>query len=328
MNASNLLPTPLALLCLAGSLLAQTNTNWTTGGLNTNNGWIRNDALAYDTNGATETGQNYNAPVADQWYTDDPFNVVLSNGATSILKHLDGWTLGTAPQGNNSVLFGGYGLADNINPGTSTPSLFRSFTLSALTDTVTFVADFGLINSTGSYPNKDRFGFTLLDATGTTSLAQFVFDPVFGATPSNLGVLWISGGVTNDLADMGYGSLYRFSATLQGTTFDMTMSSLATQTNGSGVVTNYVVTNTVLLVSSGAIDNGLNALQFATASVDWELVSGDPLVAGNNYMILNNASVLSTVIPETGTWAAAALLAAIVGFRFASRNRKAMAAAR
>jgi len=300
----------------------ETVTNWTTGTFNTNDGWIRNDALAYQTNGQPETGQNYDDPVADQWYTDDPYNAGLSNGATSVLKLLPGWTLGTLGAGNNSVLFGGYGLADAINPGTAAPSLYRAFDLLPLTESVTFNADFGLIASTGLAPNKDRFGFNLLDSSGTVSLAKFVFDPVFGADANKLGVLWIANGVTNDLADISYGALYRFSVTLQGGTFDLTMASLATQTNGVGVVTNYLVTNPVLLVSGGGIAGGQTALDFGTAAVNWELSSGLAADAGSNYMILNNAMVLSTVIPEPGTWAVAALLLGGLATRMWRRSRK------
>ena len=136
---------------------------WSTGNFNTNAGWIRNDALAYETAGQPETGQNYAAPVADQWYTDDPFNPVLSNGATSVLKLIAGWTLGEATSGNNSVLFGGYGLADGIVPGTSAPSIYRSFSSFTGATNPIFVAAFGIIASSGLAPNKDRSGFNLLD---------------------------------------------------------------------------------------------------------------------------------------------------------------------
>jgi len=301
----------------------ETVTNWTTGTFNTNNGWVRNDALAYQTNGQPETGQNYDDPVADQWYTDDPYNAGLSNGATSVLKLLPGWTLGTLGAGNNSVLFGGYGLADAINPGTAAPSLYRSFDLLPLTESVSFIADFGLIASTGLAPNKDRFGFNLLDSSGSLSLAQIVFNPTASSSgPNALGVQWLSGGVTNNIADIFYGSLYRLTATLQGTTFDLTLSGLIAQTNGVGVVTNYFVTNAFLLVSGGALANGFSATDFGTAAVNWELSSGLAADPGSNYMILNTATVLSTVIPEPGTWAVAALLLGGLATRVWRRSRK------
>ncbi len=311
MSKASLIAPCLFISVLATSLNAQTQvvTNFTTGGFNTNAGWIRNDSLAYEVPGEPETGQNYNDPVASQWYTDDPYDAGLDVGATSILKHFDTWTLGTAGGGNNSVLFGGYGLADNIDPGTANPSLYRSFNLLPDNDSVSFSADFGIINSTGSFPNKDRFGFNLLDSTGTISLAQFLFDPAAAAGPG-LGMQWISGSTTNVIADIAYASLYRMSVTMQGAAFDLTMSSLQTQTNSFGTITNYLVTNSALLVSGGALANGLTALDFGTAAVNWELLSGDSAVAGNNYMILNDVTVLSTVIPEPGTWAVAALLLA------------------
>ncbi len=311
----------LLIFAVAVPLNAQVQvfTNFTTGNFNTNAGWDRNDALAYEVPGQPETGQNYNDPVASQWYTDDPYNAVDDVGATSILKHFSTWTLGTAPGGNNSVLFGGYGLADDIVPGSANPSLFRSFNLLPDTESVTFSADFGIIPPTGSYPNKDRFGFNLLDSTGTISLAQFLFDPA-AAAGSGLALLWISGSTTNLLADIGYGALYRMNVTMEAASFDLTISSLATETNSLGTITNYLVTNSVLLESGGALANGLTALDFGTVAVNWELLSGDSTDAGDNYMILNDVTVFSTVIPEPGTWAVAALLLAGVTFRLWRRR--------
>ncbi len=313
------------LLFVSASLQAQiqTVTNFTTGNFNTNSGWIRNDALAYEVQGEPETGQNYNAPVADQWYTDDPYNAGLSNGATSILKLISGWTLGSGTDGNNSVLFGGYGLADGIVPGTATPSLYRSFSLLPLTETVTFSVDFGIISSTGLFPNDDRFGFNLLDSAGTSSLAQFLLDPTASSSgPTALGLQWINGSTTNNIADIFYGSLYRLTATLEGATFDLTVSGLVTETNGVGTVTNYVVTNSFLLVDGGALANGFSAQDFGTAALNWELVSGNAATPGDNYMLLNTATVLSTVIPEPGTWAAAGLLLTGLAAKFLRGRRK------
>lgn len=272
---------------------------WTTGNFNTNNGWVRDDALAYEVAGQPETGQNYASPAADQWYTDDPFDGALSNGATSVLKHFDGWTLGTASQGNNSVLFGGYGLQSGVLPGTSTPSIYRSFSAFGAGTNPIFVADFALIASTPSYPNKDRFGFNLLDSSGTVSLAQFVFNPaasLFG--PNSLGVQWVDGASTNDIANISYGALYRLTVELNNDTFDMTMASVVAQTNGVGVVTNYVATNAVALINDGAIANSLTAGDFQTVSMNWDLLAGDPSDPGNNYMLVNQVSV----VPEPSTY--------------------------
>lgn len=304
---------------------AQTFTNWTTDTFNTNAGWVRNDALAYEQNGQPETGQNYTGPAADQWYTDDVYNSGSGVGATSILKHLAGWSFGTAPQGHNSVLFGGYGLADDIIPGTADPSLYRAFSLLPFTETVTFTADFGLIPSTGSFPNQDRFGFDLLNAAGDVSLAKFIFDPAASISgPTGIGMQWITDGVTNSLAQIGYGALYRISATLYDSSFDLTFSGLDAQTNGIGVVTNYTESSSFLLVSGGALSGGLTALDFGTVAVNWELFSGEAgeaADAGANYMILNSASVLSTVIPEPGTWAVGGLLLVGAGAAILRRRK-------
>jgi hypothetical protein len=289
---------------------------WTTDFFNTNSGWVRNDALAYEVSGEAETGQNYDAVATDQWYTDDPFNVVLSNGATSILKHFDGWSLGTAQEGNNSVLFGGYGLQSDILPGTAAPSLYRSFSAFEPGETPVFVADFGIIPSSPSYSNKDRFGFNLLDATGTVSLAQFIFNPaasLFG--PGALGMQWIADASTNDIANISYGALYRITVALNDGEFDLTMASIIAQTNSVGVVTNYATTNAVSLVTGGAIANGLTATDFQTIAMNWELVAGenDP---GDNYLLVNNVSV----VPEPSTYALLAMAA--LGAVYWARRRR------
>lgn len=304
----------LAGILSSGRLLA---VEWTTGNFDTNSGWIRNDALAYELSGQPETGQNYTSPLSDQWYTDDPFNAGPSNGATSVLKLIAGWTLGDANAGYNSVLFGGYGLADGIVPGTSSPSIYRSFSAFGGGTNPIFVADFGIIASTGLAPNQDRFGFTLSDSSGTTSLAEFVFNPaasLFG--PGALGVQWVSGASTNDIANISYGALYRLTVELNNDTFDMSMASLIAETNGVGVVTNFVPTNGVTLVNDGAIANSLTAADFQTVSMNWDLLSGDPNDAGDNYLLVNNVSV----VPEPSTYAL--LVAAGLGVVAALRRRR------
>ena len=106
----------------------------------------------------------------------------------------------------------------------------------------------------------------------------------------------------------------------------MAMSSLAPQTNGAGTITNYLVTNTVSLVSGGAIANSLSALDFGTAAINWELASGNIATPGDNYMLINGVSVLSTVIPEPGTWAAAGLLLTGLAAKLFRNRRKAASA--
>jgi len=304
-----------ALMLLALSTVGLKADGWSAEFFNTNDGWERNDSLAYQVKGEPETGQNYNDSVANQWYTDDPYNAGLDVGATSILRHITNYTLGTAGEGYNSVLFGGYGLADGIEPGTANPSLFRSFNLLPDTESVTFSADFGLINSTLDFPNQDRFGFNLLDSTGTISLAQFVFDPA-ASSGGGLGMLWISDGTTNNIADISYASLYRMSVTMEGASFDLTMSSLETQTNNTGAITNYLVTNSFLLVSGGAIANSLAATDFQTVAMNWQLFSEDSAEPGDNYMLVNNVSV----VPEPSTYAL--LVMAALGAVYWARRRR------
>ena len=305
-----------ALMLLVLSAAGLKADGWSTDFFNTNSGWVRNDALAYQVDGASETGQNYTGPVANQWYTDDPYDPTPFVGATSILRHIEKWTLGTEEEGYNSVLFGGYGVADPdtpILPGTANPSLYRSFDLLGATDSVTFSADFGIIASTGVYPG-DRFGFNLLDSSGTISLAQFVFDPA-ASDGSGWGMLWISDGITNNIADISYGAIYRLTAELKDDFFDLTMTSIRAETNGMGVVTNYAPVDVVSLVAGGAIANELTSSDFQTVAMNWELASGvnDP---GDNYLLVNNVSV----VPEPSTYALLAMAA--LGAVYWARRRR------
>jgi hypothetical protein len=309
----------VALLLTLGCGISASASDWSSGTFNTNNGWIRNDALAYEVRGEPETGQNYDSEASAQWYTDDPFSGALSNGATSILRHIAAWTFGTSQEGHNSVLFGGYGLQSDILPGIASPSIYRSFSAFDVGERVVFTVDFGLIPSSGSYPNEDRFGFNLLNGDANVSLAKIVFDPAASVTgPSGIGMQWISDGVTNSIAQIAYGALYRMTATLEGSAFDLEMAGLAAQTNGIGVVTNYVTTSSFLLVSGGDISGDLTAADFQTVSMDWDLASGDPATPGDNYLLVNNVSV----VPEPSTYALLAMASLGAAYFVRRRSRR------
>ena len=306
--------------------------NWTTGNFSTNTGWIANDALAYQTNtgGVSETGQNYSDAFSSQWFTDDPYNAGSNVGASSVVFWLQNFTLGSLSSGNNSVLFGGYGLADGIFPGSSSPSIYRSFNslLTTNSEFVTFSVDFSIISSAVSDPDPsydwdDSFGFNLLDASGATSLAKFSFNRAAASGTNNLlGVQWIGNGATNTLADIQYGSLYRLTATLSGNTFDLSLGGLSTQTNGVGDVTGYLLVTNQNLVTGGLLSGGGSALDFETVALDWELESGNAASPGSNYMVMNTATVYSQVVPEPATWATGALLLTGVAASVIRRRRQ------
>jgi len=314
-----------------------TVTNWATGTsqtnqFNTNNGYIAG--------GSSLDGQPTNAPVSEQWQTTDPYNPGNDLGSTSNLQWLNGWTAGASPSGNNSVRFGGFGVDANVYmPGITNPVLYRTFdsVLTSAGDVVQFSVDFAIIGPSPTlsvtFTNRDYFSFNLLNAAGTSSLAEVVFNPFTSTLPGGTGFRadWIQNGtnvVTNGSSFSGVSfnnnALWRLNATLTGSTIDLTLSGLTPQ-SGVGVgITNYLVTNTFTVISGGALSAGLTAADFERLDIGWELTSGQITDPGANYMIINAMSVVSElqVIPEPGTWAAAGILALLAGHIAARRRRK------
>jgi hypothetical protein len=316
---------PFASLVLALSLLplgAQAqifSTNWTTGYFNSGDGYGPAGTASLD-------GAPTNAPSGQQWQTTDPFNGTNA-GSTSLMTFVPGWTYDAVGVNNQSVYWGNYDPSAEfapgefgILPGVTNPVLYRQFALPGATDIVRWTADFGIVNLTpNGYSYLDTFGFDLLDATGANSLANFSFNPA-SATLQDLRLEWTLNGAvqTNNPAapvpfEIDYGTLYRITATLQGSFFDLSMAGLVAQTNGSGTVTSYSVVTNVSIISGGALSGAFSAVDFGTAALNWELASANNLQPGPNYMILNTMSVENTVVPEPGTWAAAALLFGLTG---------------
>ena len=288
---------------------------WTTGYFNTNSGWIRNDALAYETNsgGVSETGQNYSNSFSQQWFTDDPYNG--TNGASSVLKYMSGFTKNFSSGGNNTVLFGGYA-PTSILPNSSSPSIYRSFTpfVTNASGVAIFSVDFAIIaSSPSSFTNRDTFGFSLLAGGGVSSIADFTLIPT-----TNTGILNVQWNSESPVAGIVYGSIYRITATLQNTNISAMLYGLATQTNVSGVVTNYIVNSSASIMDSGLISGGMTAEDFDTVSLNWDLSSGNPAAPGSNYMMVNTVSV----IPEPSTVAMLCLGLAVAGVRAFRWRRK------
>jgi len=285
-------------LLVSGPTWGQT---WSTGYFNRiNGGYPRNASL---------DGDPTNAPAAAQWQTTDPygdavttnsFGTVVTNGGTSIVYYVTGWTFGLSTTGNQSANFGGYNAIRNTLPGITNPSLYRIFTSPG--GAVSFTADFGLIRpgSPGAFTNLDTFGFGFFDRTGTTNLAQIQFVPTPG-TDAWYTVKWVghttNGSSYKSMTNLAANSLYRLTATFEGTAFSLTMSGLAAQTNSIGVITNYSITSSAAVIRNGAIVNGLTANDFAYLSVDWLLASMNILNPGANYMLATTMGVSSAEIP-------------------------------
>lgn len=294
--------------------------NWTTGYFNSGDGYGPAGTASLD-------GAPTNAPVGQQWQTTDPFNGTNA-GSTSLMTFVPGWTYDAVGANNQSVYWGNYDPTAEfvpgefgIIPGVTDPVLYRQFTLPGGADIVRWTADFGLINLTpNGYPYLDVFGFDLLDSSGANSLAKFSFNPAT-ASLEDLRFEWTLNGAvqTSNPAmptpfELNYGTLYRITATMQGSAFDLSIAGLVAQTNGFGTVTGYSVVTNVSIITGGALSGAFSATDFGTAALNWELTSGNNLEPGPNYMILNTMSVENTVIPEPGTWAAALVLFGLTGF--------------
>jgi len=315
-----------------------TVTNFTSGSsqtsqFNTNSGYERGYAL---------DGQpNY---PSGAWNTTDPFNG--TNGSTSLVAFINNWSPGIFGSGNSSVYFGGYNVegTPQILPGSTNPSLFYNFNTSIsgggidlAASTVTYTVDFGLVGPSptlsGTYTNKDYFGFSLRTDTGA-SLANISFNPFAANILTNgLRLEWeqngtnvVTNGTTFKAFEIQYNALYRLTATLQGSSFNLSMAGLQAQTGLN--ITNYAVVTNQAIITGGGLSGAFTASDFERATVDWELSSGNIASPGANYMIMTANSVVSqlSVIPEPGTWAAGAGLLMLTAF--AIRRRRATAAAK
>jgi len=305
-----------------------TLTNWASGAsqtnqFNTNSGYER---------GASIEGQP-NFPDGG-WGTTDPFNEATDLGSTSLVAFINQWTPGLSTSGNSSLYFGGYNADFDTLPGTANPSIFYSFNslVSFPEDVVVYTVDFGIIGPSSTlsplYTNKDLFGISLQDSAGS-SLAAFTFNPFASSLTDGLRIQWEQNGtnvVADDVTfvnrDIQYNGLYRLTATVQGTSLDLSIAGLSTQTAAGQGITNYNVVTNQSIISGGALSSGFTAADFERASIDWELSSGDNLDPGANYMIITAASVLTTVIPEPSTWLAGAFLMVLAGVLVVRRNRK------
>ena len=299
--------------------------NW-----NTNAGWTT--AISIDT-------QNTNAPVSQQWVETDAYNNTTGLGGTAFLNSVVGYTP-TNPPGNTSLLQGGWDLANGILPGATNPTVYRSFVPTSLPagqrDNVWTFAQFSIAEPTSDRVNQDAFGFEIWNGApngGGTSLGKFMFGSQYafdnsGANSNAIGFAWTLGGVlqtTNNNAaltgewDIYYNGNYRFNLAVQSNNLiTLSLDTLDTASNNFAFITN------TTLIRDGALGGvGSTALDYNTVSINWELANNDFNTPGDNFIIVNNLEVITTTVPEPGTWAVGALLLAAVADRI-RRRRKAV----
>jgi hypothetical protein len=299
----------VAMLSSVGAQVSTTVTNFSSGSSQTNQ---FNTNSGYERNFAVDGQPNY---PSGSWNTTDPFNG--TNGSTSLVGFIANYTPRAPAGGNNSVYWGGYNVNASVLPGITNPSIYYTFNSSVVSsnDNVSFTVDFALLSiSNDFYADRDYFGFSL-QTLGGSNLASFTLNPFTGSSSNFLGIQWEQNGtnvVTNGTTFKGfeiqYGSLYRLTATAQGSLFDLSIAGLTAQGGGPTGITNYAVLTNQSIITGGALSSTYTAADFRRASIDWELSSGDISEPGANYMIVTATQVVSqlSAIPEPGTWAAGA----------------------
>lgn len=280
---------------------------------NTNSGYYnRGDSL---------DGTPVGAAPANQWQTTDPFNG--TDGGTSQINFVPGFTGGEGPSGsdagNNSVYWGGYDAT--VLPAITNPSLYytvnQPFSTGSLENTLlttTFTSDFALFPSTGG-PN-DTFGYSFWTAGRGSVMATVQFTNI---SPTTFGVS-LNGTSVGVLA---YGSIYSLQGVFDSANlFTLSAAGVTADVDGGGVVTNYTRSSYIQLGSPVALLSG-STDSFETASIDWELASGNPSITGENYMIITSAQIESAVTPEPATVLAGVFLAGVTAYTTIRRRRQA-----
>jgi hypothetical protein len=318
----------VAMLSSVDAQVFTTVTNFSSGSSQTNQ---FNTNSGYEQNFAVDGQPNY---PSGAWNTTDPYNG--TNGSTSLVGFIANYTPLAPGGGNNSVYWGGYNVNANILPSITNPSIYYTFNSSVVSsnDSVSFTIDFAVLDIPNIFfPDRDYFGFSLQTLSGS-NLASFTLNPFTGSSTNFLGIQWEQNGtnvVTNGTTFKGfeiqYGSLYRLTATAQGSLLDLSIGGITTQSGpGATGITNYAVVTNQSIITGGALSSTYTAADFRRASIDWELSSGNSSEPGANYMIVTATQVLSqlSVIPEPGTWAAGVGLLVLTAF--AVRRRRLLAA--
>jgi hypothetical protein len=317
---------------LSTPAIAQTNivTNYSSGSgitqFNTNAGYYnRNDSL---------DGTPVGASAANQWQTTDPYDSVNDVGGTSQMNWTAGYTGGEGPSGadagNNSVFWGGYGVTPGVFPGLTNPSLYHDFVQSYSTLTAdpatrlissTFRSDFALFPSAAgdpSYPNNDTFGYSFWSTGGPATGSILAYVAFTNINATDFGVS-LNG---DSVGTLSYGSIYSLQAVFNSNNvLTLSAAGVTAQTNGTGTVTNFLRAAYVALGSTN-LAAGTTDL-FESASIDWELASGNPALPGANYMIVNSVEIASAVTPEPGTVLAGVLLLGTTVYTAVRRRRQA-----
>ena len=277
----------LILLGAAFPMVANAQANgYSAQNFNTNVGYVPDVAL-------TSPSQ----PLPLQWDGNDPYNE--GTGETDLLTFLGNYTLPPEAGGNNSLLQGGS--VPEVLPGTTNVQIWKTFNAYSNNTTVSWLADWAIINSTNNI--RDTFAFDLRGANNTTSLLKLNFLP---NSTSNY-TLQVVGDTTQNWGTLGYDAIFTAQVDITGSSYSLSFE----QVDGNR---NPIISYTNTL--SGALFSG-SAASFDTIGVDWVLTSGVNTNAGSNYIVVNDLQV----VPEPSTVALLSLAGLAIGLL--SRRRRA-----
>lgn len=241
------------------------------------------------------------------------------SGASSVSQVAG--TTPSSPAGNGSGTLGVFLPASFPPLNTTNIYLSRIFTPAQLALTnpvVSFVAEWSILTFG---PNEDdTFVFDLRNATDTASLLSFRMNNQGLVDPLNYNFLLSSVGATTNAQFQGvYGGLYRMQVDLSPTGGYSGSYALIDSTTRTNIAS--------FSLNSGTLAGGFTSYDAGSLRLGWELASGDPSAPGDLGIVVNEFTVTSSgqVIPEPGTWAAGAFLAAAAGY-VVRRRRKAAAA--
>jgi len=278
------------LICVAAAIpmVANAQVNgYSAQNFNTNDGYVRGV-------GITSASQ----PASLRWEGNDPFNAGTGFGETDLVTRLAGYS--TPPLADSSVLQGGTFIDEGFLPGTNNVQIWKTFNAYSNNSSVSWLADWAIINSTNSV--RDSFGFDLRGSNNTTSLLRLNFLP----NSSSNYTLQVIGASSQIWGTLGYDAIFNAQVDITGSAYSLSFEQVDENRNPIISYTNAL---------SGALSSG-SAASFDTIGVDWVLVSGDNLAPGSNYIVVNDLQV----VPEPSTVALLSLAGLAIGFLYRRRR--------
>lgn len=269
-NHRNILQKIMTLVVAAAPLAASAQTSgYSAENFNTNDGYERNVGIISPAQ-----------PANLRWQGNDPYNTNTDFGETDLVTVISNYTF-QPESGNSSLVQGGAGLDGGVLPGTNNVQIWKSFNAYSNNSTVSWLAEWAIINSTNNI--RDTFSFDLRGANNTTSLLKLNFAP---STATNY-FLQAVGATTQAWGTLGYDAIFATQVDITGSSYSLSFAQLDANRN---VIVSY--TNAL----SGALASG-SAADFDTIGINWVLTSGDNEDPGSNFIVVNDLQA----VPEPTT---------------------------